>query len=461
MIALVAGLGLVELFLPGFNILIGKNLSLDLLRDSSLLLSLFLLVVLMAVLSGSYPALFLSSFQPVEAMKGKLKSGQEGKFFRNGLVVFQFSASIVLIICTAVVFEQLNYVSEKDLGFDKENLLVVNHVESVRDGETLVNAALNLPRVTNATLCTSLPPTVWGGDVFTASGMDNKTFSLNFTTSDQRFIPTLNIKIKLGRNFSLDNPGDSSRLILNESAVKKIGWALDESVIGKVVEYPGSTVRFEVIGVVEDFNYWSLQSNIEPMGIFHLKSSEIIGEGAKRHIALRISAKNSAEWQSTISDLEKLWKIHAGETPFEYSFVDASFAEAFKSEKQLGKALTVMASLAILIASMGLLGMIIYALELRTKEIGIRKVSGASTWNILTLISQRYAILILIAFLIGAPLSWWMMKQWLLGFAYRITPSPWLFGAVGLGTLLIAVVISSYHSVKAATMNPVDVLKDE
>jgi putative ABC transport system permease protein len=176
---------------------------------------------------------------------------------------------------------------------------------------------------------------------------------------------------------------------------------------------------------------------------------------------MRIKSQNSEAWNTTLTELNKVWKQHAGDSPFQYSFVDQAFAETFKTQNQFGQVLTVMAALAILIASLGLLGMIIFALEQRTKEIGIRKVSGASVWNILILISKGYTKLILIAFVIGAPLSYWMMQRWLQDFAYRIKPSMWIFLVTGLCTLIIAVLITGYHSLKAALTNPVDVLKDE
>ena len=460
-IALLVGLAAVQFVLPGFNLISGKQLELNLLGDPTMMGSTILLGLLMALVSGIYPAIFLSAFHPVEAMKGKLRVGQEGKSFRNGLVVFQFTASIVLIICTALVFQQLNYVSEKDLGFDKNNLLVLKHVENVTDGKGLAEATLDVPGVKSATWCTSLPPTVWGGDKFTAAGMSDKTFSLNYTTSDERFVPTLELKILIGRNFLADNLADSSRVILNETAIRRIGWSLDESVVGKKISSPGGDTQFEVVGVVSDFNYWSLQSNIEPMGIFHIKSSEVVGEGGKKFIAIRVGGQNSESWNTTLSELQSLWKKHAGDTPFEYSFVDQAFSETFRTEEQFGKALIVMAGLAILIASLGLLGMIIYTLQQRTKEIGIRKVSGASAWNIMTLITRSYAQLIIIAFFIAAPLSYWIMVQWLQEFAFRIKPSPAVFILAGIGTMMTAMLITAYHAVKSARMNPVDVLKDE
>jgi putative ABC transport system permease protein len=461
--ALLIALSLTQLLLPGFNLITGKTLKIDLSANASLPLALAGLVLLMAIFSSSYPALFLSSFNPAEAIKGKLKMGREGKSFRNGLVIFQFSISIILIICTAIVFQQLKFVAEKDLGFDKENLIVLHHAEAVKNAETLANAALNVPGTTNASWCTSAPPTIFGGDTFTAVGESDKKFPLNYTSADENYIPTLGIQLKLGRNFSVDNPGDVNNVILNESAVKKIGWLLDESVIGKKIAYPNSgsdDVVYEVIGVAEDFNYWSIAVPIEPMAIFHINTKNI-GVGDKEFLVMKIASQDSEAWQTTFAELNRIWKEHAGDSPFQYSFVDEAFAETFATQQQFGKVLTVMAILGILIASLGLLGMIIYALEQRTKEIGIRKVSGASAWNILVLISKGYSKLIIIAFVIAAPVAYWMMLQWLQDFSHRIKPSLWIFLLTGAGTLIIAILITSYHAIKAALTNPVDVLKDE
>ncbi len=456
-IAMGIGLTLAQIYLPSFNLISGKQLQIDF-ADGSLWLALAILVMSMAVLSGIYPALFLTRFSPVQAIKGKHQSGQEGKGLRNGLVVFQFSASIVLIICTAIVFEQMKFVTERDLGFDKQNLIVLNNVEVVKGREALTDAIRDLPGALQVTRATSLPPYIWGGDTFTASGSDGKAFPMNFTTTDDQFIPALSVKLLYGRNFSVEFPADTGRVILNETAVKRIGWTLDESVAGKRIQYDNTT--FEVIGVTSDFNYWPLQADIEPLGIFHIKSARIVGDGGREFLGIR--AEPGAEGvKNLIHSLEELWKLHAGGSAFEYQFVDDNFAKAFQTEQQFRKSLTVMAALAILIASLGLLGMIVYSLELRTKEIGIRKVSGASALDILILISRSYSYLIIAAFLVASPLAWWMMDVWLSGFTYRISPSPWLFVSIGLGTLLIAFVITAYHSVQAALTNPVEVLKDE
>ncbi len=460
-IALILALAITQLFLPGFNLITGKSIEFNLTSDIRLAGSLIGLIIMMAMIASSYPTVFLTGFHPVEAIKGKLKAGRKGQAFRNGLVVFQFSVSIILMVCTGIVFQQLTYVSERDLGFDKENLLVVNHVELVKDTESMTQAAMNVTGVVSASWCSSVPPKVWGGDKFSAEGMNNQTFSLNYTSGDEQFIPTLDIKLKYGRNFSKDMPGDEERVILNKAAIERIGWTADETAIGKKIESPGGEIKFEVIGIVEDFNYWSLENPIEPMAIFHSKSKNLFGAGDKGYIALRIASQSSESWEKTLAELNTLWKTHAGDSPLQYEFIDQAFADTFKTQQQFGTILTIIATLAIMIAALGLLGMIIYTLEQRTKEIGIRKVSGASVLDILALISKGYTRLIIIAFMIGAPLSWWIMQKWLQDFAYRITPSIWVFAIVGMGTLLIAMMITSYHSMKAAMTNPVDVLKDE
>lgn len=456
--AVLLSLGLSQLLLPGFNLITDKHLVLDLLHDYRIWMGLAALVLVMALVAGSYPAIFLSAYNPVDAVKGKIKSGREGKRFRNGLVVFQFSISITLLVCTAIVFQQLRYVADKDLGFNKENLLVLTHAEAIKDGDVATQALGNIPGVLEATRCTSVPPRIWGGDTFGAEGNRDVRFPLNFLRADENFVPALGIQLKVGRNFRVDNPGDINRVMVNEATLHRIGWPVDESVIGKRITYEDAT--FEIVGVMADFNYWSLANPIEPMAIFHVKTDALYSEN-REFIALRMDAQSGESWDKAIANLESTWKRHAGDAPFDYYFVDQAFAETFRSQQQFGKVLTVMAILAVLIASLGLLGMIVYALEQRTKEIGIRKVSGASVMDILVLVSRGYTQLIGVAFIIGASFSWWLMNKWLQDFAYRITPSAWTFVACGMLTLLVAILITGYHSIKAARRNPVEVLKDE
>lgn len=458
LISLIIGIGITQMILPSFNLITGKVLHFDLFSDWRVLAAMGSLLLLMSFLSGSYPAVFLSAFNPIEALKGKLKSGKEGRALRSSMVVFQFMISMALIIFTGVVSQQLQYVTNMDLGFDKENLLVVQRAEWAKGSEAFGKSIEQLSGVLSASRCTAVPPQIYGGDKFQAEG-DPKSVALNFENGDENYLPTLGVKLKFGRNFLKDSPADTARVILNETAVKAFGWKLDESVIGKFVVYPGNdSIKFEVIGVTGDFHFWTLQAPIEPMAIFHIKNRFY---GTSECILVRVNGQTKEGLQNTIALVKNKWTEFAGDKPFQYSFVDQSFANAFKSSDQFGKSLSILAGLAILIASLGLLGMIIYTLEQRTKEIGIRKVSGASVWNIVILIFKDYSKLITIAFLISAPFAYWLVNQWLQDFEYRITPSPIIFILAGVGTLLLAALITSYHSIKAAMMNPVDVLKDE
>lgn len=447
--------------LPAFNLVTGKTLRLDLFADHALTTALIVLVLVMAAISSSYPAWFLSSFNPALAIKGKIKPGREGKSFRNGLVVFQFSISIFLMLSTVIVFQQLHFISEKDPGFDKENLLMLHHVESLTNGETFAEASRHVPGVLEVSHCSSLPPRIFGGDKFTADGINGNTFPLNFTSGDEHFVRTLGIDLKYGRVFSKDVPADSFRVILNETAVREIGWALDESVIGRKLRYPNyNDASFEVVGVVSDFNYWSLQTPIEPLGIFHI-NNKLVHAGDRRYLALRVRPQDGAAWEETIAGLNQTWKVHAGDVPFQYTFVDDVFAETFQTQQRLGQVLTVLAILAMLIAGLGLMGMMLYALEQRMKEIGIRKISGATTGHIVMLISGGYFKLIFIAFVLATPIAYWFMQEWLQDFAYRITPSPISFLLVGAGALTVGFLITGFHCYSAARMNPVDILRDE
>jgi len=462
-VALVVAVALSQALLPAFNYITGKHLTLAFFSDRWVGIGLLGLTLMMALLSASYPAFFLTTFHPVNAIKGRTKVGREGQSFRNILVVFQFSISIILIIATAIVFQQLQYFSEKDLGFDKENIVMLHHTEHADSRELMTLDAAHVPGVLDASWCTSAPPFIYGGDSFSAEGQPDVKFPLNYTAGDEAYLPTLGIKVLLGRNFDPAVAADSNRVIVNEATIRRIGWKLDESVLGKTILYltgDQTTAAFEIVGVVKDFNYWTVENGVEPLGIFHIKN-KTVADDAIDFTILKIAPQSSEAWQATLGALQKIWKQHAGDIPFQYSFLDQNFAAQFVTQQQFGKILRIMATLAILIASLGLLGMIVYSLEQRTKEIGIRKVVGASVYNILVMVSSGYTRLIAIAFVIGAPVSYWMMNLWLQDFPEAIKPSLWIFLGTGAGTLLLAIAITSYHAVKAALTNPVDVLKDE
>lgn len=458
-ISLVIGVCLTQIILPTFNVITNKALQLNFLTDWKILAALAALLLGMSLLCGSYPAAFLSAFHPVEALKGKLRSGKQGRALRSSMVVFQFAISIMLIILTGVVSQQLKYVNEKNLGFDRENLLAIDHAEWSNGREAFLHSLIQLPGIIDAAWCSAVPPRVFNGDSFHAKGSE-KTVPINYSTADENYLPALGVKMKFGRNFTKDVPADSLRVILNETALTALGWPVDESAIGKKIVYPGNeNAEFEVIGVTDDFHFWSLFAPIEPMAVFNYRIP--MYEGKKRYALLRLAAQNSEAMQATIETLKTKWKEFAGDKPFQYSFVDENFANAFKNTQQFGATLRILSALAIIIASLGLLGMIVYSLEQRTKEIGIRKVSGASVFSIVALMSKEYTQLIAIAFVLSAPLAFWVIQQWLGDFEYKVTPSPIIFIGAGLSALLAAMLITGYHCYKAASRNPVEVLKDE
>ncbi|RAW02624.1 ABC transporter permease [Pseudochryseolinea flava] len=446
----------VQLLLPIFNFMSGVQLSFDVFENPQMLLLVAVLVVIMSLLSGSYPAIFLSKFSAVETMKGKLRTGKGGQSIRNGLVILQFVISMVMIVFTVVVFDQIKFLGQKDIGFKRENLMVINNAEWATNNESFVNELANIPGVVDVSYNTSVPPNLYDGDQFGAVGSD-KYIPINYTKADEDYVPTLGLKMLYGRNFSKDMPADSSRVILNENAISALGWALDESVLGKKIDYVGK--HFEVVGIIKDFNYWSLEVPIQPMAIFHSKSS--LYATHKRFIAIRTKSAQEVNLQEIVAATQTKWEKFSGTNPFRYSFVDDDFAADYLSQKRFGGVLSIFAGLAILIASLGLLGMIIYNLEQRTKEIGIRKVVGASTINIWALMIKNYLYLMLAAFALSVPFCVWLLNKWLSNFYHRIDITAWPF-IVAMGSILItALVITSYHVAKAAQMNPVNVLKDE
>jgi putative ABC transport system permease protein len=458
---LAAGIGLAvaQLVLPLFNVLTGNDLHLNLFTDPQILMVLGALILIMSALSGSYPAIFLSRFSPVEAMKGTLRTGKQGKVLRNGLVMFQFAISMILIVCTVVVFQQLHFLANKDVGFNRENLVVVKRGEWIKDRKTFAHALRNIPHVEEVAWSTSVPPRLYDGDQFQAEGHTDKTSSLNYVKADEQYVSTLKLQLVVGRNFSKDIPADKERVILNENAVKAFGWNVDESVLGKKIFYPGIEKTYEVVGVVKDFHYWALAAPVQPMGIFHMEGSAYSNQ--QQFAVVRVEAGQADVWRNVIASLEKEWKVFAGDAPFQYEFVDEAFAEAFKGQEQFARALTIFAAMAILIACFGLLGMIIFTLEQRTKEIGIRKVVGASVWNIWVLVVREYTLLIVVAVLVATPLCIYLLTKWLETFQYRVPLTPWAFILAAGSMLATSILITGYHVLKAALMNPVAVLKDE
>ncbi|MBL0355883.1 MAG: ABC transporter permease [Chitinophagaceae bacterium] len=458
--AAIIALVLVVLALPGFNLLAAKTLSFGLLFSNYIWLGLIVLAILIGLLAGSYPALYLSSFKPIAVLKGKLsKTGAGTIFFRNGLVVFQFAVSVGLIICTTVVFNQLRYTQQKDLGLDKENLLLISNTQRLGTAEKTFRDELSkMNGVLNATISTNVPSAGAFGDRYIPepSATENnpaKDMSMYSYMVDEAFVPTMDIQLLKGRNFSTAF-NDSASVIINETAARQSGW---KEPVGQYLMYPGGDeTRFKVIAVVKDFNVQSLHSAVTPFALFH-HSSKSYTEPAS-FISVRVKPGQVSQ---AIASLQAKWKNFSPDTPLDYNFLDARLAAMYKTEQQVGAVFSVFAFLSILVACLGLFGLAAFTAEQRIKEIGIRKVLGASVSGIVSMLSKDFLKLVIIGSVIAFPVAWWAMSKWLEDFSYRVNIGWWVFGLAAIIAMIIAFVTVSSQAIKAAVANPVKSLRTE
>jgi len=453
--------GVVFLVLPAFNQLADKELSLNSFLDIKTWAFIAFLAIITALLSGSYPALFFTSFKPIAVLKGgNLFKKDDGNFItRNALVVFQFTVSTVLIIGTIVVYKQLIYAQTKDLGFQKENVLILSNTRRLGTREEpLRQNLLRLSDVADASISSGMPAGDSFGDTYipeTSGSAISADASLNLSSFmvDEAFVPTLKLNIIKGRNFSKAF-ADSASVILNEKAVKLAGW---KDPIGKSLTYPGNAnQKFKVIGVVKDFNTQSLRNAVDPYALFYTTSKTYNIKSS--YISIRIKP---GDYNKALANIQREWKAIAPELPIEYNFMDAAFNALYKADQTIGKVFAVFTLLSLTVACLGLLGLAMFTAERRTKEIGIRKVLGASVQNMVTMLSADFLKLILIATVIAFPLGWLAMNKWLQDFAYPTPISWWVFALAGGATLLIAILTVSFQAAKAALMNPVKSLRSE
>ncbi|POY38563.1 cell division protein FtsX [Solitalea longa] len=445
------------LVLPYFNDVAAKTLSIKDLLNTRILVWLVMLPIIVGVISGSYPAFFLSGFQPVVVLKGKLSGGMKSSSLRSGLVVFQFVTSIVLIIGTIIVYCQLNYIQTKKLGFDKEQVLIVDGAGSLQKNiDVFKNDVSNMPGVVSATVSGFLPvSSSWRNErtISTETVMSvQNSFSTQTWGVEHDYFKTLGIQLKEGRNFSKEFGTDSNAVIINETAAKILGY---KNPIGQKIYtlkdlQSGVMISYTIIGVVKNFHYQSLRQNIGPLCLFLAKTDG--------YAAFKVKTSSV---KSLIAQVETKWKALAPGMPFSYRFLDGAFDEMYRSEQHIGKIAIIFALLAIVIACLGLFGLVAYSAEQRTKEIGIRKVLGASAANIIAMLSKDFLKLVLIASLIAFPIAWYAMNKWLQDFVYRIEIGWWVFVLAGLTALVIALVTLSFQSVKAALANPVKSLRTE
>ena len=449
---------LVAILLPLFNDVAAKKLSLLHFVSPYWLLLIILLPVVVGLLAGSYPAFFLSSFRPISVLKGgtTADNGRRGVGLRSGLVVFQFMMSVVLIVGTLVVYRQITYIQTKNLGFRREQVLAVNGVDALGKGaETFRQEVLRLPGVVSGSISGYLPtPSNRSNTTFFPEGQIEQTKAVIMQNwgVDHDYVKTLGMQITQGRDFARSFGSDSSAIIMNEAAAKLLGG---NGIIGRrIVKFADSQLKtvktYTVIGIVRNFHYESLRDNI---GALSLELDANSG-GA----TFRLSGANMP---ALVGQIEARWKQVAPGQPFGYAFLEDSFDQMYRAEQRIGTIALTFACLAILIACLGLFGLTAFTAEQRTKEIGVRKVLGASVGSIVALLSKDFLKLVLIAIVIASPIAWYVMNRWLQDFAYKITIEWWVFALAGLLAVGIALLTVSFQSVKAALMNPVKSLRSE
>ena len=439
---------LAETLLPFFNRISGKNLNLDFSGHFVLYLAIIGIALLTGIISGSYPAIYLSSFLPSRVLKASFRSSSGNSAFRKILVVFQFSLSIMLIICTVIVYSQLKYIQDKDLGFDKENLIYVgmDDLRILRNFDAIKNEMLQNPSILNVTRTFQIPSYNRFSSDATWQGKDpSQSLLFNISAVDPDYLNTMKLALVEGRNFSWDMSTDTSNYIINQEAVKQMRI---DSPVGKWMD---SWDKGEIIGVVKDYHYMPFTFEIQPLILNYNPS-------LYRYAMIRISGMNIPQ---TIGFLENLWDKFASEYPFEYHFLNEDYDFIYQNETRMGEIFRYFTLLAILISCLGLFGLSSFMAEQRTKEIGIRKVLGASVSGITALLSKEFTKWVLAANIIAWPVAYFAISQWLKGFVYRADMSILAFVLAGTLALFIALLTVGYQALRAAVANPVDSLRYE
>ncbi len=458
LLALIGALLLAWLFLPYFNALSGKAISLFPLIDPlpfSILLS---ITTVIGIIAGMYPAFYLSAFDPVKVLKGRMASGFKRSWLRNGLVVFQFATAIILMICTAVIYNQLNYIRSRDAGYNREQVLVVNNAYALGQGAAAFkNDVLQLPGVVAATRASTLPTSKeieWSTNAYSkdATIAASKSFVFGDWQIDTEYLATLGIQLAQGRDFSARMLTDTNAVLINETAARMLG--LSHPLQQKLYQsFGGKTSGRTIIGVVKDFNAGSMRRAVQPV-VFSLS------DGGSR-FAFRVKSLNLIGLLQQIENRYHAANSAMAGQPFSYSFMDDDFNKLYEADQRTGRIFTTFAGFAVVIACLGLFGLITYAAEQRSREIGIRKVLGASVAGVTAMLCADFMKLIMIASLIAIPVAWLSMQSWLQGFAYRTTIHWWVPIAAAAASLLIALSTLSFQAVKAALSNPVKTLRND
>ncbi len=452
-ISMLIALLIVKSLMPEYNNLLQLSLSFKLFEGWYIVPALLFLVLFVGLLAGLYPSFVLSSFRPVAVLKGKLKSGAKSGLLRNILVISQLVISIVILIGTYVVWNQLNYIQNKDLGFNKENIVAIKRSDALdQQIEAFKQELMQNPNIVSISNANTIPGENFSNNAFFMPGT-NDTKLLHQAWVNYDYDKVFNFTLKEGRFFSRDFPSDSVSIVINEKAAKNLGW---EEPLGEKLLYPwgrnGETREMTVVGVVEDFHFKSMQVPIEPV-IFTLIPGNWEG-----YVLVKIMPENQ---QSTINSIQQTWNSFTSEYPFEYFFFKKHYDELFKNEMITSRIFLVFSIISIVIAGLGLLGLISFMTIQRNKEIGVRKTFGSTSWNIVLILNKEIIKLVVISSLIAIPLSWWAMSRWMEDFAYKAEMPVAMFAIIPLVALLIALIIVSYQSAVAALRNPADILRYE
>lgn len=460
LIAFILAMVFTQLLLPAFNAVSGRNLSLSFSNNFSIILAFLLLSILTGLLAGSYPAFYLSSFKPAKVLKGKFSNSLAAVSLRKGLVIFQFVISVVLIIASVVIANQMQYLRSANLGFDKARQIIVPlRSKNAKDMYASFKSELSKQSaITNAGASLFYPGiTNFADNIFYAEGQNmqqGKDVKMDYV--DTSYLQTLNIKPVAGRLFSNDfyAADTNNTIILNETAVKQLGFPSPQKAISKKLhfDFRDSTYDFEIVGVVKDFHFEDLHVPIAPYG-FQLKTPP--------QYNYMIVHANQGNINSILKSIQNIWHNLNPTEPFEYSFLDEDFQKNYDAENRLASIVGYFTAIAILISCLGLFGLATFSAEQRIKEIGVRKVLGASVTSIVTLLSKDFLKLVAIAILIASPLAWWAMNKWLQSFAYKINIGWMVFAITTLVAIFIALITISFQAIKAAVSNPVDSLRSE
>ncbi|GJM35669.1 MAG: ABC transporter permease [Saprospiraceae bacterium] len=445
---------LVQLALPMFNFIADKQLASTDLFASSFIALAVAVTLLAGLLAGAYPAWYLSRFEPAAIFQDKIAGRQGGLWLRNSLVVGQFVISIFIIVATLVVGKQLSFLKQQSLGFDQEQMLVVHAPGGSMIGQklgVLRQTFASHPAVSGVSASATIPGRGTSNNLIKSQEDPSRSTDMQLIQVDEDFLETYNIPLLAGRNISeslpSDTTGDLQSVLINEACLPVFGWQKPEEAIGKIFDGGWGTV----IGVVKDFHYTSLQTEVAPLMMFYSPRSF-------EYLTLKVNTTNLSE---TMASLEQTWKAQVTSHPFTYFFLDEDFNKQYSSETRLGRLFNAFSLIAIMIACLGLFGLAAYSITQRTKEIGIRKVLGASVSSVVGLLSKDFLKLVIVAIIIAMPLAWLFMNRWLEDFAYRINLQWWLFALAGAGALAIAFLTVSFQSIKAALANPVKSLRSE